>query len=246
LVATVARVSTHNANRLSDVSVVLFDFFGTLVVYQPDRSQLAYPRTHDLARRQGYRYDHDRFVIDWHRASSTLEEATATTHVEFSMTDAATAFVSASGLALTETESIELGRSFVQEWQQHVAPVPGAREMMVRVAAERRVGIVSNTHDPTMVPALLDEMGIGDLMSLVLLSVDHGCRKPHPSVYDRCLAELAVEPHHVLFVGDSLEADYRAPLRAGMRSVLIADHQPLGIPATSVVRSVVELEALLD
>lgn len=239
-------MSTHNASRLSDVSVVLFDFFGTLVVYQPDRSQLAYPRTHNLARRQGYRHDHERFVIDWHRASSTLEEATATTHEEFSMTDAATAFASASGLALTETESIELGRSFVQEWQQHVAPVPGVHEMMVRVAAERRVGIVSNTHDPTMVPASLDEIGIGHLMSLVLLSVEHGYRKPHPSVYDHCLDELSVEPHHVLFVGDSLEADYRAPLRAGMRSLLIADQQPLGVPVTSIVRSVTEVEALLD
>lgn len=228
------------------MSVVLYDFFGTLVVYQPDRSQLAYPTTHDLARQLGYRYDHERFVIDWHRASSLLEESTASTHVEFSMADAAAAFASGSGLVLTEPESIALGRSFVQEWRQHVSPVPGAAEMMVRVAARHRVGIVSNTHDPTMVPALLDEMGIGDLMSVVLLSVEHGYRKPHPSVYEHCLSELAVEPHHVIFVGDSLEADYRAPLRAGMRSVLIADDPPIDVPSASVIRSVVEFEALLN
>jgi putative hydrolase of the HAD superfamily len=239
-------VSTTDANPLSDVSVVLFDFFGTLVAYEPDRSRLAYPATHELARTFDYPGDHERFVRDWDRAASGLEAATAESHVEFSMTDAAMAFSSACGLALAEADAAQLGRSFVREWQHYVVPVPGASEMVARLAASRRVGVVSNTHDPMMVPTLLAEMRLAELMSLVVLSTDHGLRKPHPSIYERCLEELDAEPNEVLFVGDSLEADYAGPLRAGMRSVLIADHDPVGVPRTSVVRSVVEREALIQ
>ena len=92
-----------------DVSAILFDFFGTLVTYEPDRSRLEYPATHRLARSLGYRWDHDHFVTDWHAASSTLEARTAESHAEFSMTDAAHAFAKRSGLVRDERAAVELG-----------------------------------------------------------------------------------------------------------------------------------------
>jgi putative hydrolase of the HAD superfamily len=109
------------------------------------------------------------------------------------------------------------------EWQQHVIPAPGAADKLRRLAASYRLGIVSNTHDPAMVPSMLDSMGIADVMSIVLLSVEDGYRKPHPSIYARCLDQLQMSPGEVLFVGDSYTADYDAPPRAGMHALLISD-----------------------
>ena len=141
------------------------------------------------------------------------------------MTDAAHAFAQRSGLELGERAAVDLGARFVDEWQQHVIPVPGAADMLRRLAALYR-WLVSNTHDPAMVPSMLDSMGIADVMSIVLLSVEHGYRKPHPSIYARCLDQLQVSPGEVLFVGDSYAADYDAPRRAGMHALLISDSPP--------------------
>jgi putative hydrolase of the HAD superfamily len=232
------------ADRVTGVSVVLFDFFGTLASYEPDRSLLAYPMSHELAGSFGYTGDHDRFVIDWHAASSALESATAESHVEFSMTDAASAFSDRCGLGLTIEQSSAMGECFVREWQAHVVPVPGAAEMLRRLADSFRLGVVSNTHHSAMVPEFLAGMGVAEVMSLVVLSVDHGFRKPHPSIYERCLGELGVAPSEVLFVGDSLPADYEAPLLVGMDAVLIADDPVHAVVSDRWVRSVLDVEAL--
>jgi hypothetical protein len=47
------------------MKAVLFDFFGTLVEYQPDRAQLASPETHRRACSHGFVGDHDTFVTVW-------------------------------------------------------------------------------------------------------------------------------------------------------------------------------------
>lgn len=240
-----ARRDAEGDRSVIDVSTILFDFFGTLVTYEPDRSRLEYPVTHGMARSLGYRWDHDHFVMDWHAASSTLEATTAESHAEFSMTDAAHAFAQRSGLELSERAAVDLGARFVDEWQQHVIPVPGAADMLRRLAASYRLGIVSNTHDPAMVPSMLDSMGIADVMSIVLLSVEHGYRKPHPSIYARCLDQLQVSPGEVLFVGDSYAADYDAPRRAGMHALLISDTPPSAVPPAHRLRTVVDTESVL-
>jgi hypothetical protein len=39
--------------------VILFDFFGTLVEYQPDRTWLGYPASHELVATWGARFTAD-------------------------------------------------------------------------------------------------------------------------------------------------------------------------------------------
>ena len=229
---------------VTDPSVVLFDFFGTLVTYEPDRTRLTYLASHRLASELGYRHDHDRFVIEWDAASSRLEEASAGSHVEYSMTDAARAFAAHCGLELDAESIADLGSCFVREWQDHVVPVPGAAEMVRRLSTDRRVGIVSNTHDPRMVPVLVASMGLAESMSVVMLSVDHGLRKPHPSIYTTTLALLGVSPAEVVFVGDSYVPDYAAPRALGMRALLITDDVSI-VPHAHRLASVTGTEAAL-
>jgi putative hydrolase of the HAD superfamily len=234
----------HDAGGLAP-SAILFDFFGTLVTYEPDRSRLAHPHSHAFAERLGYRPDHDAFVADWNGASCQLETNTADSHVEFSMRDAADAFCNRVGLVVDGSASVELGSVFLREWQQHVLPVPGASEMLCRLASDRRVGVVSNTHDPAMVPSMLQTMGVDHLMSVMVLSIDHGYRKPHPTIYGRAVELLEVEPSDVLFVGDSYPADYEAPIRQGMRALLIGEHEGRAVPDKHRLVSVLDVESAL-
>lgn len=223
------------------MKAVLFDFFGTLVEYQPDRTRLAAPDTHRLAVTYGFGGDHDTFVSVWDTASSKLEHTSRATLREFSMTDAATAFGEMARLDLSGDAAADLGRSYVQEWSRHVHPIPGVAEMIHQLAGALTVAVVSNTHDPDMVTDMLSDMGVSGEVSASVLSVEHGYLKPHPSIYSAALAQVDCDAAHAAFVGDSYEADYLGPRDAGMSAFLIDPAQAHDIPAAARLSSVLDI-----
>lgn len=221
-------------------SVVLFDFFGTLAAYEPDRAGLAYPRSHALLERWGQPLSHDEFVAMWHQCSSDLEATTSESLVELSMLEYAAAFGRSCPTPLSADEVQQIAVSFGAEWQDHVRQIPGAEALLTSLTARYQLGVVSNTSETTMVPHLLSAYFPDVAFDPVVLSVDHGLRKPHPSIYERALRRLGCTPDDVVFVGDSYEADYLGPRSLGMRALLI---DPLRIhPVDDADR----LETLLD
>lgn len=220
---------------------LLFDFFGTLVEYQPDRSRLGSPRTHELASSMGFAGDHEAFVRIWDSASIELEHTARQTMHEFSMADAASAFGVAAEIPLSSDQADALGQSFVAEWARHIIPIDGVSDLFQDLAADYRIAIVSNTHDRRMVPTILDEMGIEAHVSAVVLSVEHGRLKPHPSIYAAALDQIGCRATEVAFVGDSYEADYAGPLRAGMSAFLIDPACDHDIPAPHRLSSVLDI-----
>ena len=93
------------------MKAVLFDFFGTLAEYQPDRRQLAAPETFEIARALGFGGDQDAFTAIWDGASAALETTARVSLREFSMTDAAMAFGRDAGLELSIEDAQRLGRA---------------------------------------------------------------------------------------------------------------------------------------
>jgi putative hydrolase of the HAD superfamily len=67
--------------------------------------------------------------------------------------------------------------------------------------------------------AYLQQIGLFDLVDCSITSARAGSRKPHPGIYARSVAALAVRPEQTVFVGDSWEPDVRGPRRVGMTSV---------------------------
>lgn len=228
------------------MKAVLFDFFGTLVEYQPDRSQLGSPRTHQLVRSLGCQLDHDTFVTTWDAASSELERSARKTLREFSMTDAANAFSNAAQLNLTPDEAATLGQSYVAEWARHLTPIPGVADLIRQLAERYTIAIVSNTHDRDMVPNLLQQMGIEECVSAVVLSVEHGWLKPHTSIYTAALDRIGCIAGDAVFVGDSFEADYAAPTRVGMSSFLIDPGAEHDIPPGDRLASVLDITSAIN
>lgn len=228
------------------MKAVLLDFFGTLVAYQPDRSRLGSPRTHRHALSLGFEGDHDAFVRAWNSASISLERVARTTLHEFSMTDAAMAFGNEAQLSLSTDDADRLGKTYVEEWARHVGPIPGVPDLIRRLADRYTVAIVSNTHDADMVPDMLHAMGIRSDVSAVVLSVEHGRLKPHQSIYDAALDRIGCTAAEALFVGDSYEADYAAPIRAGMSAFLIDPAHEHDIPPADRLTSVLDVVAAIS
>ncbi len=229
----------------SPVDVVLFDFFGTLVTYEPDRTAVAYPRTHDLIAGWGSTSTHDEFVEQWDVASTTLEHRSAASHEEHSMLDIAAAYASSVGLQLDSLQLQQLVDVFLVDWRIGVHAVPDAADMLTRLHETHRLGVVSNTYDPAMVPSLLDELDMASAFDFVLLSVDHGHRKPHPSIYEQALTKCDCAPDRVAFVGDTYEPDYVGPIAAGMSAYLIDPMRQWPVPEPHRLHHVLDIEGKL-
>lgn len=226
-------------------SVVLFDFFGTLVTYEADRTALRYDATHRLLAGWGCVLSHDEFVAVWDAASTEVETASGPALRETTMVDAARAFGERANVVLDDDRRRELIEVFLEEWAAPVRPVPGAAGMLERLSSTARLGVVSNTNDPHMVPRLLDRFEMSPAVEHVVLSVDHGWRKPHPSIYAAALDRFGCRPADVLFVGDTDDADFHGPREMGMAALLIDPGRRHDVPEESRLATVLELEQRL-
>lgn len=227
------------------VKVVLFDVFGTLVDYEPDTSRLAYPQTHALLTTWGFDGSHDDFVNAWAAVSKVLEDDAERTNAEYAMPTVADAFTAAVMPSLSSAQRAELLGSFMAEWRLGVHAIDGVAEMVRRLGETYRLGVVSNTHDSNVVPTLLTELGIRDAFDMVLLSVDHGYRKPHPTIYTAALDAMGSAPTDTAFVGDTHAADFVGPSAAGITAFLIDPADRFGVPADRRLAHICDLEAAL-
>ncbi|MEM9516155.1 MAG: HAD family hydrolase [Actinomycetota bacterium] len=225
---------------------LLFDFFGTLVDFDPDIRRVGAPATHAAARSLGYVGGHDEFVEQLDAAWSQLAEESFRTMREFDDSTAFASFAEAHLPAATPPQIDTLAADFSAEWATHIRPIAGVAEMLERLASTWSIAIVSNTHSTSIVPRVMRSMNIEDAVDAVVLSVDHGWIKPHRSIYDAALTRLGADPAVSWFVGDSLEPDYTGPRTMGMQSLLIDPQRRHEIPGEYRIDSVLDVEAAVD
>jgi len=206
------------------VRAVLFDFFGTLVTYEPDRLNLDYAKTALLLHRWGYGNACERFAEVWNAVLRTLELTTSGSLEEFSMLDVVLAYDETEQLGLTPDCRTELLDSFMAEWRVGVRPIDGVREMLAELGGRVHLGIVSNTHQPALVPSLVDEFGLGAVFDPTVLSIAHGHRKPHATIYDAALEGLQRRVGAEASPADRVQAPTPQPEPA-QPELLRAEHQ---------------------
>ena len=228
---------------VAGTEIVLFDFFGTLVEFEHDMGRLTYPDTYGYAEECGLGCGYDGFVERWRSVTDRLEVRAAADHLEFSLDEVAVAVAAELGVEVPAERCRELGQRFVGEWAVHVRPVDGVVEMLGRLAGDVRLGVVSNTSDWTLVPTMLDAMGVTELFDVIVLSIEHVYRKPHPSIYQRALDALRSDSERVAFVGDTYEADYVGPRAVGLDAYLIDPAGRHDVPDEHRLTTVLDIES---
>jgi putative hydrolase of the HAD superfamily len=204
---------------------LLFDFFGTLVDYSKSMTEQGYPRSFALARQAGAGLDYAGFLELWSETFDELEAAAATSHREFSMLEIGSQFFERALRGPAPPEVVRaLAETYVSEWNQGVAYLAGVPELLDRLSSRYRLAVVSNTHDPALVPGHLAAMGVAGLFERVVTSVECGVRKPSPEIFRHALRELGIPPERCVHIGDSYDADYRGARSAGIRAFLIDPH----------------------
>jgi nicotinate-nucleotide--dimethylbenzimidazole phosphoribosyltransferase len=102
---------------------------------------------------------------------------------------------------------------------------PGVTDDLRAILHDVRLGAVTNTSVMTEadVRALLAEVGVDDLLEVLVTSVDAGAAKPDPAPLELALRRLGLDdPSRVLYVGDQ-PTDAAAAEAAGMPYADIAD-----------------------
>jgi putative hydrolase of the HAD superfamily len=105
-------------------------------------------------------------------------------------------------------------------------PIPQAREGLVRLAKNFRVGIVSNSDgsvENTLAVGGLCQVGAGTGVEVEFVIDSHvvGVAKPDPRIFELALERLGVGPDVCVYAGDLIGADVVGARAAGMHPVHI-------------------------
>jgi HAD superfamily hydrolase (TIGR01549 family) len=242
---------------------VVLDLFDTLVRWEPERLPLmelggkqvrttmpwVFPKMAELF---GSAFERERFVEIY---SAVIEEITLereregieiTCHERFHRT-----------LKRLALEPIDQAAAFAEKLTRvHMDAVrsvtwaPAERIAAVRmIAPHYRLGLLSNFDDAQCGREVLHDTGVADLFEAVVISAEVRLRKPDRRIFEHLRAMLSLDPHEILFVGDTPRDDVLGAREAGMRSVWISKGQPSlpeGIPAPDfIIRDLSDLPRLL-
>ena len=100
--------------------------------------------------------------------------------------------------------------------------VSGLEDTLMALSNDYKLGLLSNSWLEAPRQALRDN-GYGRWFDVMICSFDIGVPKPDPRIFEFALDLLGVRPQEAVMVGDSLEADVKGALGAGMRAVLVDD-----------------------
>lgn len=111
---------------------------------------------------------------------------------------------------------------------EHHAP------LLARLRDRFRLGLCSNfSHSPTAL-AILHAADLHAPLDAIVISHDHGLRKPRAEIFESVLDALGTRAADVVHVGDNLDADIAGAAAVGMRTVWIT--RCVGDPAAALAR----------
>jgi HAD superfamily hydrolase (TIGR01549 family) len=203
-----------NAN---EPTAVLFDFGGTL-----DADGLPWKeRMFRLFASEGAVVSRERFDPVFYATDDALVGALPAT-VSFQETVERLAAGVAAALAPRDRSIAErVARRFLADARATLAE----NTPLLRALASRyRLGIVSNFYGN--LARVCDDAGIRDFFHALVDSVEVGCEKPDPRIFQHALSALGVSAAAATFVGDSLPRDMAGARAVGMRHIWLAGAAP--------------------
>lgn len=115
------------------------------------------------------------------------------------------------------------GDAMVEREVEAVRAVPGAADVLDTLAADRRVGVLTNGVG-RLQRAKLEAVGLADAVETVVVSGEVGASKPEPGIYR--IAEDRLPAASYAFVADDVERDLRPAIERGWHGVYVGEDDP--------------------
>ena len=203
---------------------LIFALFGTLVEYKVGSTSQDFARSYKKATELGCAIGYADYVQVWDSAFLKMEQASVPDNTEFHLNEVCDLVVVELSLDIARAEKDHLARQYTEDWLALTVPVPGASGLLKRLSKHYRLALISNTHYPPMVHALLNGMALTGFFEVVTLSVEVGRAKPHPLIFELTLEKLGLSAGQTIYFGDSYERDYIGAEGVGMDCQLIGRH----------------------
>lgn len=214
-------------------SHVYFDFFGTLVDYNPSVLPSAANAPHAFALRSGIDVTPSRASELWQAAWQELDSRAHHSGRECSIQEIANRYQELLGSPRVAVPDIDrLVAEYLAAWTAAIRPAPFVRECLADLGRDHQLSVVSNTHSAALVPGLLRQFGIAAHFAGVFTSVEIGWRKPRPEIFEAVLARDGIRAEDAVFVGDNWEADIVGPTCVGMRAFYVGSPEKSREPVT--------------
>lgn len=122
--------------------------------------------------------------------------------------------------ALAEALSFQFDR-----YRKVIRKREGLEQTLDRLAADGlQLGIISNIMSKTFVPRILEEHGVLDRFSSMVLSSVCGIRKPDRRIFDLALEQTGLGADEVAYIGDTISRDVRGVRAAGWALMIQIDN----------------------
>lgn len=196
---------------ISDVQVLSFDCYGTLIDWEQGLADalmpLVGPHRPDI--------DREQLLAAYAAAEAAVEHEAPGRYPEV-LARAATRMAAALGVPLTDADRMRVADS-VPMWPAF----PDSAEALGRLKRRFRLIILSNV-DNASFAASRERLGV--IFDEVITAEDLGFYKPDPRAFDAllaCVARLGVPPGHHVHVAQSLYHDHEPAQAAGLPTVWI-------------------------
>ncbi|MCD6568207.1 MAG: HAD family hydrolase [Dehalococcoidia bacterium] len=101
------------------------------------------------------------------------------------------------------------------------------------------LGMISNV-DNDITP-MCRELGLSELLQIVVTSQDVGVGKPHPEIFQEALKQAEVQADEAIYVGDQYQIDVEGANAAGMKGVLLDRGEARETVPSPKIKGLIEL-----
>jgi HAD superfamily hydrolase (TIGR01549 family) len=124
------------------------------------------------------------------------------------------------GLEPTAETIRAAARETIAAWGSYMLLDPDAIPALEALQPHKTLALISNFDHPPHVRTLLSETGLAEFFEAVVISGEVGVKKPDPRVFAPAFERTGLQPHEVVFVGDT-EGDVEGARAAGVHPIRI-------------------------
>ena len=230
------------------IKAVFFDFYHTLVRYEPPREQVEA----DVLKQLGMDIDPPALRLPLVAADEFIYQEIADKPLsQRSREEKMVLYARYQGIVLREAglradeKLIYQLMGLMQEVQMTLALYDDAPPAMDDLKDRGlKLGLISNVeHD---INPIMEQLGLPQWLDIVVTSQETGFNKPHPEIFKAALKQAGVKPAEAIYVGDQYQVDVVGARGAGLKGVLI-DRLDYNKEVTDCpkIKSLTELSGLL-
>lgn len=205
------------------IKAVFFDFYHTLVRYEPPREELQARALQEFGIEVSPEVLRRPIVI---ADEFIYQEITRTPLSQLSAEDKAALYAWYQRIVLKEA-GIEANEQLIfgllgkmRQFDMKLVLFDDVMPVLADFKGRRLIlGLISNVDRD--ITSLLNELGLASLLQVVVTSQDVGFNKPQPEIFREALKQAGVQAAEAIYIGDQYQIDVIGAKKAGMEGVLL-------------------------